>query len=171
MSKPVLAVVLLATAGGAWYWALLPPVPRPSPVARVAVRDAATPFPRVRLERLAEARQPPSAVALRDPFRAASAGIAPASAALSSVAGSVAAAAVDTSAVPAWPRLELIGLAEAREGAGLVRTAIVSGPRGVHHARPGELVEEVYRLERVGAEGADLRLLPEDRLVRLVLRP
>ena len=71
----------------------------------------------------------------------------------------------------AWPRLELIGLAEAREGAGLVRTAIVSGPRGVHHARPGELVEEVYRLERVGAEGADLRLLPEDRLVRLVLRP
>ena len=72
---------------------------------------------------------------------------------------------------PAWPRLDLIGLAEAREGGGLVRTAIVSGPHGVHHARAGELLEQVYRVERIGGDGVDVRLLPEDRMLRLALRP
>jgi hypothetical protein len=170
MSKPVLALGLLAVAGGAWYWALLPPL-APAAVARhAAARDGASPFPRVRLERLAEPRRAP-AVERRDPFRVANAAV-PASPAPTRPADAAGAPAASPSPiVPAWPHLELIGLAEAREGAGLVRTAIVSGPRGVHHARPGELVEQVYRLERVGADGADLRLLPEDRLVRLALRP
>jgi hypothetical protein len=72
---------------------------------------------------------------------------------------------------PVWPHLDLIGVAEAREGGGLVRTAIVSGPHGVYHARAGELLEQVYRVERIGGDGVDLRLVPEDRMLRLALRP
>jgi hypothetical protein len=41
----------------------------------------------------------------------------------------------------------------------------------VHHARPGDLLEQVYRLERITASGVDIRLLPEDRVVHLALRP
>lgn len=74
-------------------------------------------------------------------------------------------------AAPSWPRLDLIGVAEAQEGAAVVRTAVIAGPRGVQHARPGDLLEQVYRLERVTPAGVDLRLLPEDRLVHLALRP
>jgi hypothetical protein len=74
-------------------------------------------------------------------------------------------------AAPVWPRLELIGVAEALDGGALVRTAIMSGPHGVHHARAGELLEQVYRVERIGGDGVDVRLLPEDRVLRLALRP
>jgi hypothetical protein len=52
-----------------------------------------------------------------------------------------------------------------------MRTAVIAGPRGVHHARPGDLLEQVYRLERITASGVDIRLLPEDRVVHLALRP
>jgi hypothetical protein len=72
---------------------------------------------------------------------------------------------------PVWPRVALIGVAEGREGAALVRTAIVSGPQGVHHARAGDVVEGVYRVERIAADSVDVRLVPEDRVVRLGLRP
>ena len=73
--------------------------------------------------------------------------------------------------VPAWPRVELIGVAEARASSGLVRTAIVSGPHGVHHARPGDVIEQVYRVERIGGDVVELQLLPERRTLRLALRP
>ena len=52
-----------------------------------------------------------------------------------------------------------------------MRTAIVSGPRGVMHARPGDVLERVYRLERISADGVELRLVPEDRVIRLSLPP
>jgi hypothetical protein len=72
---------------------------------------------------------------------------------------------------PTWPRVALIGVAEAGEGAHVVRTAVVSGPHGVHHVRPGDVFEQVYRVERVGASAVDLELLPERRSLRLALRP
>ena len=173
MSKPVLAVGLLATMAGAWYWALLPAaqlVVAPAGVRRAAAR-APRAVPAVRLADLAvEAASPADArrrgairsrmespVALASDSRAAAgAPRAPPPCASARRAG------------VATPRL--IGVAEARDGSGLVRTAIVSGPHGVHHARAGDLLEQVYRVERIGGDGVDVRLLPEDRMLRLALR-
>lgn len=172
MSKPVLAAGLLVLAAGAWYWALLPPAAPGGVAARGAPREAAaTDVPAVRLERLRQTRAVPTPGELRDPFRGGRTREGAPGAGASAAAATVTAAAATPPATPAWPRLELIGVAEGRDGAAVVRTAIVSGPRGVHHVKAGEMVEQVYRLERVTADGIQLRLLPEDRIVQLTLRP
>jgi hypothetical protein len=176
MSKPVLAVGLLAGMAGAWYWALLPPLTPAAPVRQAPARTAAAAeaVPAVGLERLATRGVPalPSAAG-RDPFRGATASMAapPTTARASSLRSAVPVSAPAAPTVPVWPRVELIGVAEGREGAALVRTAIVSGPQGVHHVRAGDVVEGVYRVERIAADSVDVRLVPEDRVVRLGLRP
>ena len=177
MSKPVLAVGLLATMVGVWYWALQPPTPtvpsRSAGQPAVRARPLVT-VPTVHLSDLAvESGSRPAPGVARNPF-ARGVTVAPGDDAHRH-AGVRAREAASTLApgppVPVWPRLDLIGVAEAREGDGLVRTAIVSGPHGVHHVRSGDIVEQVYRIERVGGDGVDVRLLPEDRTLRLALRP
>ena len=176
MSKPVLAMGLLATMAGAWYWALLPAAPRPVPpgMTRAAVPPrVVVAVPAVRLEQLAArqgAHQVPAGA--RNPFSSsAAASTATIAGGSSRAAGPVVPTPAAAPAAPEWPRLTLIGLAEAREGDGLVRTAVVSGPHGVVHARAGDLIERVYRVERIGGDGVDLQLVPEGRTVRLALRP
>ena len=169
MLKPVLAGALLLAAAGAWYWALLPvSMPRAAPVRES--REAVTAgVPRVHLDRLASQAAVAPVSAGRDPFRnGRHAADVPARARPAAVAVAPPAVSPPPSA---WPRLELIGVAEGRDGAALVRTAILSGPRGVHHVRAGDTVEQVYRLDRIAADGVELRLLPEDRSIRLALRP
>jgi hypothetical protein len=168
---------LLATMVGAWYWALLPAAPRPVPpsLTRVTLpQRVVVEVPTVRLEQLA-ARQGAHEVGAgaRNPFSSSSEGsTAVAAAGTSRHADTVMATAPAAApAAPEWPRLTLIGLAEAREGDGVVRTAVISGPHGVVHARPGDLIERVYRVERIGGDGVDLQLVPEGRTVRLALRP
>ena len=172
MLKPVLAAGLLLTAAGAWYWALSPAAAPTAVTVREAREAASAVVPYVRLDRLAGATRVKPDRTERDPFRNGRVGIAGAAhrrlAAAPVVSGAVMAQAPT---VATWPRLDLIGVAEARDGASTAYTAILSGPRGVHHARAGDTVEQVYRLERVTQDGADLRLLPEDRVVRLALRP
>lgn len=174
MLKPVLAAGLLAVMAGAWYWALTssaPGIAAHGDDARLAGPGAASHVPIVRLDQLAaQSAQRPVPRGSRNPFLARA--LEPDSVSVSAGQRAVPAA-VDVpvaQASPSWPRLELIGLAEAREAAGVVRTAIVSGPQGVLHARPGDLLADVYRVERIGADGVDVRLLPEDRIVRLALR-
>jgi hypothetical protein len=176
VSKPVLAVGLLVAMAGAWYWALLPAVHAPTPGSgrRVATVPAAVEVPDVRLGDLAaHGASMPLPVGTRNPFQDAHAptpGTAtPTAAPVEPVPA--AGGAMAESPAPSWPRLELIGLAEARQGGALVRTAVVAGPRGVMHARPGDVLERVYRLERIGADGVDVRLVPEDRVIRLALAP
>ncbi len=178
MSKPVLAMGLLAVMAVAWYWALLPRASSGS-AASVSVRPTIATtserVPSVRLDALAGRPVPPLGLpAGRNPFRAT-----PGPAAGVSMDASGAGAVPRRTAAPdpvaavgqaLWPRLELIGLAEALEGGSLIRTAILSGPRGVLHARPGEVLEGVYRVERIAGDIVDVRLLPEDRVVRLSLR-
>lgn len=177
MAGRVLAYGVLATLGAVWYWVLAqsppPSVPDLRPAAGRVVASIPEPALVVRLDRLAGAgatRVRPL-VQVRDPFRAAPAR--PALAAAVVRAAPLPDQAARFSATPAasWPRLALIGVAEAREDGAIVRTAIVSGGRGVHHVRPGDVVEQVYRLERIDDNGVDLRLLPEDRVLRLVLQP
>jgi hypothetical protein len=176
MSKPVLAMGLLAVMAGAWYWALLTPLAPAARVREASARTAAAAqaVPAVGLDRLATRVVPalPDAAG-RDPFRGVTASLsAPSSSAHATRVGSgVPVPAPSATTAPVWPRVELIGVAEGREGAALVRTAIVSGPQGVHHVRAGDVVEGVYRVERIAADGVDVRLVPEDRVVRLSLRP
>lgn len=175
MSKPVVAVGLLGVMAGAWYWALTPVSPPSAPQARPVRPGAAVAAEglAVHLDRLGgQAIPPDSDGRARDPFRL----VLPTSPQVSTTRAGTAAlqpsAPGPTEASgEAWPRLALIGLAEAREATGLVRTAIVSGPRGVHHVKPGDLVEQVYRVERIAIDGVDVRLEPEGRTVRLTLRP
>jgi hypothetical protein len=131
-----------------------------------------TPVPAVRLDALAARTSVgPGTAHRRNPFGPPvleSDAVAPAT--TTSPRPVSAAAAAPEPALPQWPRLELIGLAEAREQGSLVRIAIVSMPQGVVHARPGDLLAGVYRLERIAVDGVDVRLLPEDRVLRIALR-
>jgi hypothetical protein len=164
-------MVLLAVMAGAWAWVLWPAPP--GDVGGPAVAVGATPAPQipaVRLEQLDGGWPgivPGQAI---DPFRSRTVQVGKAASATAAVR-SVPAVTTTPPEPPRWPRLELIGLAEGQQDGRPVRTAIVSGPTGVLHARPGDVLEQVYRVERVGPDGADLRLLPEDRLLRLALRP
>ena len=178
MSKPFVAMGLLAAMAGAWYWALMPSapsVPMKSAATSAVARGATTSVPVVRLDHLAAqdaARPVPDDG--RNPFGGGPGLLASAGQSTSPVPTTVAlpsSSPVVDAAAPTWPRLELIGVAEGREGGGLVRTAIISGPHGVQHARAGDVLEQVYRVERIGADGVDVRLVPEDRLLRLTLRP
>lgn len=176
MSKPAAALGLLAVMAGSWYWALTPASPTPGPRRSSGPTPAAaraSQVPAVRLDALGtRGQQQPTAGAGRNPFGTAApeSGARTPSQSASRVRPIAATAADPAHAPPQWPRLELIGLAEAREGSGLVRTAILSVPQGVLHARPGDVLADVYRLERIGVDAVEVRLLPEDRVVRLPLR-
>jgi hypothetical protein len=176
MSKPMLAAGLLAAMAAAWYWALLPPAPlvvSPRPVSSLPPARPLPDVPAVRLADLAAGAEPrPLPADRRNPF-ASPDRAAPATSVARAAAVGADAARLVSPGPPAspWPRVELIGVAESREGGGVLRTAIVSGPHGVYHARAGDLLEQVYRIERIGADGVDVRLLPEDRVLRLALRP
>jgi hypothetical protein len=176
MVRPVLAVALLAVMAGAWYWALGPVAPslaRPSSAARLPPSPVHDPVPVVRLDHLiAQKAAHPVPGDRRNPFRdgtPAPSATGPAASASTRATPGVTATPVGPAA-PVWPRLELIGLAETSHDGGLVRTAIVSGAQGVLHARPGDVLLGVYRLERIGVDGVEVRLLPEDRLLRFPLR-
>jgi hypothetical protein len=179
MPRSMLLVVLLVVAAAAWIF-VGTPVLAPWPTASSRVPAARRPIvvPAVHLPQLAAppAGGPAPPQEGRNPFMAGGA-VRPEAPSGSRPARSVAPAAAPVAGPAAsaptatWPRLDLIGVAEAREGAGLMRTAVIAGPRGVHHARPGDLLEQVYRLERITASGVDIRLLPEDRVVHLALRP
>ena len=172
MSKPVLAAGLLAVMAGAWYWALAPTVPRaPTSVPSAGTsRRSEGSVPAVRLDQLAAGlADRPVPDGGRDPFRARA--IAVDARRTTPAPGDPRPVAPPGPPAATWPRLDLIGIAEAREAGVLVRTAIVSAPQGVLHARPGETLSGVYRLERIGIDGVEVRLLPEDRVVRLALRP
>lgn len=173
MTKPVLAVALLVVLAGAWHVALRPvvaPLPPTGRAPAAAPVPAMTSVPTVRLAQLTAAgslHSPPGA--WRSPFGTvapdSARGVAPGG------VGAPAPAPVAGPTAPEWPRLSLIGVAEAGEGRAVVRTAVVSGAQGVHHARPGDVIEQVYRVERIGADAVDLLLLPEGRALRLSLRP
>lgn len=169
-----MAAGLLVAMAGAWYWALMPSVPAPpAPTGgRAASSRPASAVPAVGLDRLATHDVRPVPEPGRNPFQSGAAprGAAPvgdrpvaAAAGPSSSSGVVAA--------PTWPRLDLIGVAEAREAGAVVRTAILAGPRGVQHARVGDLVEQVYRVDRIADRSVEVRLIPEQRTLRLALRP
>lgn len=179
MTKPVLAVGLLVVMAGAWHLALRPtvgPAPTPARVPAPLTAGIPTAVPTVRLHQLdAQGRSLVPPGEWRNPF---STGVPPTVASSPPGAPGALSPSVPTamavpsaSSAPAWPRVELIGIAEARDGKGLVRTAIVSGPHGVHHVRPGDVIEQVYRVERIGGGGIDLHLLPEGRTLRFALRP
>lgn len=174
VSKPVLAVGLLATMMGAWYWAMQPPTQLVVSRRAVSPSAAARPpggVPAVRLADLAAEAERPTPAAGRNPFASGESVSQGRGAGAGNDAAAPASLVSPGPPAPAWPRLELIGVAEARDGTGIVRTAIVSGPHGVHHARAGDLLEQVYRVERIGGDGVDVRLMPEDRMLRLALRP
>lgn len=178
MAKAALAAGLLLVMAGAWYVALWgrPPLGSSSRPASPPVRSPSSTGPAldVHLERLTRRDTPSRPDTMRDPFaRRVVEG--PAARADGPAASPVRAPGTPAGqvgeTVSAWPSLQLIGVAESRDGGAVVRTAILSSAGGVHHARPGELLERVYRVERIGADGVDVRLVPEDRLVHLSLRP
>ena len=176
MWKAVLALALLAVMAAAWVRALSPvAAPPAAPTSSSArARRAAAEVPIVQLDRLTSAtRGHDPLAAARDPFRRA---VAPSPAggratALGRRLETAGTTGPSAAAAPGRPAIDLIGVAESGEGPALVRTAIVAGPRGVHHLRVGEVLEQVYRLEGVTARGATLRLLAEDRVISLALRP
>jgi hypothetical protein len=168
-----LVTVLLVVTAGAWWGGLLhapADLPaRPTPVAPPT--GAVQGPPLLALDRLRRVPPPPPADAGRDPFQPTGALV------QASVGGRVGPGGEgevppedDTRTTPSWPRLELIGIAERTADGGEARVAIVAGTRGVHHVRAGEIVEQVYRIERVWPDAIEVRLVPEDRVFRVGLR-
>ena len=174
MSKPLLAAGLLATMAGMWYWALLPTTrlgARPPMPTAIATRPSAA-IPTVRLGSLAaEPVSVPAPPTGRNPFARGLLVVGNTDASRGPATDAAPSIAAPERGTTVWPSLDLIGVAEAREDGGIVRVAIVSGPQGVYHARAGELLEQVYRVERIAPDGVDIRLVPEDRTLRLALRP
>lgn len=171
MARPLLAMTLLTVMAGASAWVLWPA--SPTGVVTPLVRGGpapTTPVPTVHLERLARKARGVDPDPVADPFRGRPSPLR-GPAAVPVTAGPGALVTPTLAEPPRWPHLELIGLAEGQEHGRPVRTAIVSGPAGVLHARAGDVLEEIYRVERVEPDGADVRLLPEDRVLRLALRP
>lgn len=173
MSKPLLAATLLIVMAGAWAWALWPRVPAPAGPPRAAdAAVTATHVPMVQLARLGRGGPGIAADVEADPFRHRP-GVVPRGPGTALRPGADAADVLPPSAPdpPRWPRLELIGVAEGQERGQPVRTAILSGATGVLHARADDVVEQVYRVERIAPDGVEVRLIPEDRILRLELRP
>lgn len=167
----MLAAGLLVIMAGAWYRVLWPPAPD-SPV-QTAVGRAPTgvAVPVVGLERLAVTMPAPTP-ADRNPFH----GGTVTGPSTRTLAPAPAVPATDGTAPTqqppdAWPRLTLIGMADVRDQGVLTRTAIIAGAEGVYHVRIGDTVAQVYQVEQIAADAVQLRLVPEDRLVRLALRP
>lgn len=171
VAKPLLAMVLLTVMAGAWAWVLWPTPPSDDGITQLT--RAAPPEPpvtAVRLEQLGRGSPGVETSLGADPFRGRTVPRSEPSRPNAAVPF-VPAATSMLPEPPRWPRLELIGLAERQEDGRAVQTAILSGPAGVLHARSGDVLEQVYRVERIGPEGVDVRLLPEGRLLRLALRP
>jgi len=174
VARRVLACGVLILLALAWYRVL---AVRPSTTAAPESAGATArrlppgvPPLAVRLDRLDSRPRVAAPAALRDPFHGAdlhTAAVQPPSASASTIVNAPA----PSPATPVWPQLSLIGIAETRGAQGIVRTAIVAGAHGVLHARPGDLVARVYRLDRIDSDGVELRLLAEDRVLRLPLRP
>ncbi len=171
MSRALLASGLLVATAAAWYWALQPRAPQGRGVqARPHAATARQAVPAVGLDRLDGRVQPPlPSDSARNPFRSASRR--PGATEPSAPPREPAPPSVPPTPAVTWPRLALIGIAEGKDGAAMARTAIISGPRGVHHVRVGDQLEDVYRVEGILETAVDLRLVPEDRVLRLALRP
>jgi hypothetical protein len=174
--KGVLAAVLLALMGGAWWWTLSQPAFRPA--TTVAAPPAAPPRasastdapPEVALHRLHPGPSAPVDGGGRDPFASGTARpttvtSGPSEERSSGRAGEAPA----TEAAPAWPRLELIGIG-ARTTGTATRVAVLAGERGVVHATAGDIVAEVYRVDRVSDDAVDVTRLPDSRAFTLRLR-
>jgi hypothetical protein len=67
---------------------------------------------------------------------------------------------------PVEPRLELVGMAERREGDGIVRTAILAGFGDVHLVRVGDRVAGRFTVLSIGADAVEL----QDEVAQSVLR-
>lgn len=173
-ARGLLAAVLTTLMGVFWWVQVsMPPLPaeaappsRRSPSAGVAPPDVA-------MRRLAARRAtPPTSAGARDPFDAADgSGLV-----FDPWTGVARREAVglreqeSREAAVTWPRLELIGVGHAADTGADTRVAVLAGERGVTHARVGDVVAQVYRVERVHADAVDLRLVPEDRAFTLRLR-
>lgn len=173
--KGVVAAVLLALMGGAWWWTLSQPAFRPTTTAaaplppRPATSTSAP--PEVALHRLRPPAPEPVDRVGRDPFAG---GPGPSVTALPPAAqvgraGEQSGSSSGAAPVPVWPRLELIGIG-ARTAGATTRVAVLAGERGVVHAGAGDLVWEVYRIDRVQDDAVEVTLLPERRAFTLRLR-
>ena len=167
----MLAAGLLVIMAGAWYRVLGPPAPDGSVGTVVGRAPTDVVVPAVGLERLAVTMPALTPVA-RNPFHGGTDG------GRSTAARAAAPAVRATDGIGPtrpptneWPRLTLIGMADIRDDDVLTRTAIIAGAQGVYHVRVGDTVAQVYRVEQIAADAVQLRLVPEDRLVRLALRP
>ncbi len=174
VSKEVVAVGLLGVMVAAWGWALRPVtplVPAASPLVPVrAIADEDV--PRVRFGSLAPdrvVRQVPAAT--RNPFLRGMPAreVSGASGRVAPVQPQVADAPAQPQ--PARPRVRLIGMAETREADGTGFVAILATEDGVSHARQGDIVERVFRVHRIAADGVELTVIPDGRTVRLAWRP
>jgi hypothetical protein len=168
----LVAVLLVVTAGAWWGGLLQPPADLPvRPTPLIPPTGAVQAPPLVALDRLRRVPPPPPAAADRDPFQPTRALVqSSANGRVDPGGGGELPPEDDTRTAPSWPRLELIGIAERTADGGEARVAIIAGARGVHHVRAGEIVEQVYRVERVGADAIEVRLVPEDRVFRVGLR-
>lgn len=171
--KAVAAAVLLALMGGAWWWTLSQPAFRPTTTAAAPLppRPATSTetAPEVALHRLRPRTAAPVNRAGRDPFAGGIGATALPQAAQVGPAGEPSGATAGAAPPPVWPRLELIGIA-ARAAGATTRVAVLAGERGVVHAGAGDVVWEVYRIDRVQDEAVDVTLLPERRAFTLRLR-
>lgn len=172
-SKGLLAAVLLTLMGALWWVQVRAPALPAQPAAASRRAPSPTPSaPSVALHRLSERRAAEPASRGRDPFGTRAATDAQSGA----WSGAVRRDAVGLreappeAPAPSWPRLELIGVGTANPADGAGRVAVLAGDRGVMHARAGELVAEVYRIERVSVDAVEVRLVPEDRVFTLRLR-
>lgn len=74
-------------------------------------------------------------------------------------------------APPPPPQVTLSGIAEARTGEGIVRTAIINGPGQLYFAKLGDRVAGRYSVTAIGVDIVELTDLNDaTRRVRLALR-
>ncbi len=171
--KGVLAAVLLGLMGVMWWVQIVPSPPTGVPPATRRATPAGLEAPDVELRRLLERTVAvPLNGARRDPFGGERASGASGTASSGAVRRDAAGLrdGEDTVAAPSWPRLELIGVAKTRTADGDGHVAVLAGDRGVIHARAGDVVAEVYRIEGVSDDAVEVLLMPEDRVFTLTLR-
>lgn len=171
--RSAVAAGLLVAMAGAWWWVLSGPSFRPgTPAAPVvpASLPSSIEMPQVELGRL------DGAVATRQAVRRNPFGGATAVAAGGSGAGGrtpperVEAATMPSSDAPATPRISLIGMSAQATPAGVERVAVFAGERGVLHARVGDVVADVYRVQRIDEDIVVLVRLADEQTLTLRLR-
>lgn len=173
-ARGLLAAALLLTMGVAWWWALSTTVfgPVPAGAGPTAARPlaGADDTPQVRLDRLRRVGPLPDDRGGRDPFGGAAGWAGAGEPSGADAAEGLDAVALPVATAPALPRLELIGVGALTEDGAERRVAIFAGDRGIAHGKAGDVVAQIYRVERVGADAVDLRLLSDGRLLTLRLR-